>query len=53
MGRGGKGAFVKGKDNTRMIKTEENAKVVASAWGAESIHFYGRASYLAPGRFEE
>ena len=45
------------------MKTEEKTKVVAAAWGAESIKFYAtlailhrticRIGCIAPGRYEE
>ena len=34
-------------------KNEEKAKVVVAAWGTELIKIPCRASYFAPGRFEE
>ena len=37
----------------RIYKEEENAKVLASVWGDNIYSIPCRASYFAPGRFEE
>ena len=40
-------------DHRRKFYTEEKAKVVAAAWGDRFYSIPCRASYFAPGRFEE
>ena len=35
-----------GRGHKRRIKTEEKAKVIAAAWGAEAIHFFASLDIL-------
>ena len=46
-------SILDGEFHRRRIKTEEKAKVGAAAWGGRIDFIPCRASYFAPGRFEE